>query len=214
MLPTRSIPLLLALLTSSAALSQSAGSGGREAFFRCTDERGQTHYADRQPAACIGLDTQVLNERGTVLRVIEGERSRAARLQRESVENTERRRREEQALHDRMLLDTYLTVEDIERLRNQRLELLEAQLNVTQQNIATLRDRQLRLQQQIARFRPYSDRPDAPPLPEHLAEDMVNTVNSLQTYQETIITRQAEQEELKAAFARDIARFKQLKGIR
>ena len=113
-----------------------------------------------------------------------------------------------------MLIDTYLSVEDIERLRNQRLELLEAQLNVTQQNISTMKERQSRLQQQIARFRPYSDAPNAPPLPDHLAEDMVNTVNSLQTYGATIASKQAEQEQLKAAFARDIARFKQLKGIR
>lgn len=215
MLLKRSMSLLLALTVCSPALPQSGpGSAAREAFFRCTDARGQTHYGDRQPPACFGLDTQVLNERGTVLRIIEGDQSRAARVQRETQEQAQRKLREEQAQHDRMLIDTYLTVEDIERLRNQRLELLEAQLNVTQQNIVTLRDRQSRLEQQVARFRPYSSKPDAPPLPDHLAEDMVNTVNSLQTYQEAVVSRQKEQEELRAAFARDIARFKQLKGIR
>lgn len=216
MLLTRSTSLLVALLACSAALAAQPrpGSSGREAFFRCTDANGQTHYGDRQPAACFGHDTQVLNERGTVLRVIEGDQSRAARIQREARESVQQRQREEQAQHDRMLIDTYLTVEDIERLRNQRLELLEAQLNVTKQNIVTLRDRESRLQQQVARFRPYSDLPNAPPLPDHLAEDMVNTVNSLQTYEEAVVRRQAEQEALRASFARDIARFKQLKGIR
>ncbi len=216
MLLTRSTPLLLALLVSSAALPQSrpAGGGTREAFFRCTDANGQTQVGDRQPAVCVGRDTQVLNDRGTVLRMIEGDQSRAARQQREVQEGGARRLREEQAQRDRMLIDTYLSVEDIERLRNQRLELLEAQLNVTQQNISTMKERQSRLQQQVARFRPYSDSPSAPPLPDHMAEDMVNTVNSLQTYQATIVSKQAEQEQLKAAFARDIARFKQLKGIR
>lgn len=211
----RSTSLLLALIACNPALPQTRpGAAVREAFFRCTDAGGQTHYGDRQPPACFGLDTQVLNERGTVLRIIEGEQSRATRLQRESQEQNQRKLREEQAQHDRMLIDTYLTVEDIERLRNQRLELLEAQLNVTKQNIVTLRDRQSRLEQQVARFRPYNTDPNAPPLPDHLAEDMVNTVNSLQTYLETVAARQKEQEELRAAFARDIARFKQLKGIR
>jgi hypothetical protein len=112
-----------------------------------------------------------------------------------------------------MLIDTYLSVEDIERLRNQRLELLEAQVNVTKQNMVAMRDRQVKLQDQVTRFRPYSDDPEAPPLPDHLAEDMVNTVRSLQTYQKSIVSKLAEQEQLKAEFTRDIARFKQLKGL-
>jgi hypothetical protein len=42
---------------------------------------------------------------------------------------------------------------------------------------------------------------------------MVNTVRSLQTYQKSIVSKLAEQELLKAEFTRDIARFKQLKGL-
>ncbi len=220
MVSLRSTPLLFALLVCSATLPQAhaAASGSanssREAFFRCTDANGQTHYGDRQPPACIGHDTQVLNERGTVLRVIEGDVSRATRLLREGQEAIQRKQREDRALRDRMLIDTYLSVEDIERLRNQRLELLEAQVNVTQQNMAAMRNRQTTLEGQIARFRPYSDKPESPPLPDHLAEEMVNMVNSMQGYQKTIATKLAEQEQLKAEFSADIARFKQLKGIR
>lgn len=219
MVSSRLNPLLTALLICGTALPQShaasnPGAAGGEAFFRCTDANGQTHYGDRQPQACVGFDTQVLNERGTVLRVIEGEQSRAARVQREAQEALQRKQRDERALRDRMLLDTYLSVEDIERLRNQRLELLDAQVNVTRQNIAAMQERQSRLQAQVTLFRPYSDKPEAPPLPDHLAEDMVNTVNSMQNYQKFIATKQVEQEQLNKEFAQDIARFKQLKGIR
>jgi len=218
MSPSQITLLLVALAASATALPQSrarsSGGGGKEALFRCTDERGQIHYGDRQPLECFGRDTEVLNDRGTLLRVIEGDQSRAARQQRETQENILKRQREEAAQHDRMLIETYLSVEDIERLRNQRLELLEAQLTVTEQNIASMKLRQSRLEQQVARFRPYSSDPAAPALPDHLAEDMINTVNSLRTYERTITTRKAEQEALKAAFARDITRFKQLKGIR
>lgn len=210
----RATSLLLALMAAGPASAGAPGPASGEAFFRCTDASGQTHFADHVPPACQGLDTQVLNERGTVVRVIEGEQSRAARLEREAAEATVRKAREEQALRDRMLVDTYLTVEDIERLRDQRLEMLAAQLNVTQQNIGALQERQSRLQQQVARFRPYSDQANAPPLPEHLAEEMVNTVNSLETYRQAIAARQAEQEALRQSFERDIARFKELKGIR
>lgn len=210
--------LIAAVLVSTAALPQSRQSSGArksggESVFRCVDANGQAHFGDSQPAECAGRDTQVLNDRGTVLRVIEGEQSRSARLKAEAQEAIVRKQREERALRDRMLIDTYLSVEDIERLRNQRLELLEAQVNVTKQNIVAMRDRQAKLQDQVARFRPYSDDPEALPLPDHLAEDMVNTVRSLQTYQKSIASKMAEQEQLKAEFARDIARFKQLKGL-
>ena len=95
-----------------------------------------------------------------------------------------------------MLIETYLTVEDIERLRDQRLEQLDAQYRVTEQNISNLRERQTRLEAQIARFKPYSDKPNAPPLPEHLAEEMVNTVNGLRVYEESLAKNRKEQAEL------------------
>jgi hypothetical protein len=77
-----------------------------------------------------------------------------------------------------------------------------------------MRERQSRLENQIARFKPYSNKPNALPLPDHLAEDMVNTVNSMKVYQDSLKKNQAEQAELTASFSADIKRFKELKGIR
>ncbi len=204
----------LALLASSHLAMAAQSQAGRDAFYRCRDASGQVHYGDSKPAACEGLDTEVLNDHGMVLRVIEGAASRSAREQREVAETTARKEREARALHDRMLIETYLTVEDIERLRDQRLELLDAQYRVTEQSISNLRERQERLAQQIARFAPYNEKPNAPPLPDHLAEEMVNTVNGMRVYQETLAKTRAEQAEIKQAFSADIARFKVLKGIK
>ncbi|HEX7011440.1 MAG TPA: hypothetical protein VF161_01770 [Steroidobacteraceae bacterium] len=205
--------LIPATLATLAVLEANGAESSREAFFRCKDQTGQTYYSDSMPQECMGLDTEVLNERGMVVRVIEGEASRAARLKREAAEAKLREEREKRLQRDRNLIETYLTVEDIERLRDQRLELLKAQYRVTEQNIANLRERQSRLETQIARFRPYSDKPNAPPLPDHLAEEIVNTVNSLRVYEESLEKNRAEQEQLKAEFAADIKRFKELKGL-
>lgn len=191
-----------------------SSSATREAFYRCKDQKGQTHYADSMPVACQGVDTEVLNDNGIVLRVIEAEPTRAARLQREAAEAKVAKEHEARRVRDRTLTETYLTVEDIERLRDQRLELLTAQSRVTEQNMANLRDRQARLESQIARFKPYSDRANAPPLPDHLAEEMVNTVNSMRVYEQSLAKNREEQAEVKATFDIDIKRFKELKGIR
>ena len=209
----------LAVAIAVPAVAQSRRSNttdttGREAFYRCRDASGQTHYGDGMPPACQGFDTEVLDNRGMLLRVIEGEATRNERLKREAAEAALRQQRETREQRDRMLIETYLSVADIERLRDQRLDLLIAQYKVTEQNIANLRERQRRMETQVARFKPYSDSPNAPPLPDHLAEEMVNTVNSLRTYQEMLVNNRREQAQLKTNFDSDIKRFKELKGLK
>jgi len=204
--------VLAATVYAAAAMAQNRAS--REAFFRCKDRNGQTHYGDSMPPQCAGLDTEVLNDNGIQVRLIEGEATRLKRLEREAGEAKIRKEKEQRALRDRTLTETYLTVEDIERLRGQRLDMLNAQYRVTEQNISNLRERQTRLQGQIARFKPYSDSPNAPPLPEHLAAEMVNTVNGLRVYEQSLVANRREQAELNAKFDSDVKRFKELKGIR
>lgn len=207
---------LLAVLTSVSATAAAAQNQAksREAVYRCKDAVGQTHYGDSKPPACDGYDTEVLNDNGMVLRVIEGSQTRAAREQREVVEGRARKERDARLQQDRMLIETYLTVEDIERLRDQRLDSLDSQYRVTEQSITNLRERQGRLETQIARFKPYNDKANAPPLPDHLAEEMVNTVNGMRVYEERLEETRAEQAEIKASFGADIKRFKELKGIK
>jgi Domain of unknown function (DUF4124) len=205
---------IVLVATAYAATAAAQNRSSREAFFRCKDRNGQTHYGDSMPPECAGLDTEVLNDRGMQVRLIEGEATRAKRLEREAAEAKVRKEKEQRELRDRTLIETYLTVADIERLRDQRLELLKAQYHITEQNITSLRERQGRLEGQIARFKPYSDNPNAPPLPEHLAAEMVNTVNGLRVYEESLVTNRKEQAQLQESFASDIKRFKELKGLR
>lgn len=212
----RILTIVIAIVASGAAFAaQSPKRGGSsdEAYFRCKDSKGHQLFSDSMPMGCQGQDTEVLNGRGMVLRVIEGEHTRAARLAREAGESAERKLKQERALRDRMLLETYLSVDDIERLRDQRLEMLVAQHRATEQTISNMRERQGRLENQIARFKPYSSKPNAPPLPDHLAEEMVNTVNSMKVYEESLEKNLAEQAVVKASFTADINRFKELKGI-
>lgn len=208
----RVLVLLATFAVGDNAVAAQSGAG--DTFYRCRDAAGQTHYGDSKPPACEGLDTEVLNGHGMVTRVIEGTASRVERERSEQANAHLIRERQARQQRDRMLIDTYLTVEDIERLRDQRLDLLDSQYRVTEQSINNLRERQNRLSQQIARFKPYSDNPNAPALPDHLAEEMVNTVNGLRVYQETLAKTRNEQAQIRNAFTADIARFKELKGIK
>jgi hypothetical protein len=156
------------------------------------------------------LDVEVLDHTGRVVRVIPGreamEQTAAQQSAVQAVKNSEQR--------DRTLLATYLSVADIERLRDQRLDLLDQQSHVTKQYIDNLREREARLMTDVQRFRPYSDTPKAPPLPDHVAEEIVNTVNGLQVYEQELAKNTVEQDRLRAEFDADITRFKELKGLK
>lgn len=207
--------LLMTLTPLPMALAAGAGaSNSREAFFRCRDASGQTFFGDRMPPECQNLDTEVLSERGTVMRVIDGAQSRAEKEKYKSAEEAARKVRQDATMHDRMLVEAYLSVQEIENLRDQRLGLLEAQIRLDEQNLAALQERKLRLMRQVERFHPYSDKASAAPLPDHIAEEMVSVVKSGKVTEARIAAKQAEQEEVQAKFASDIKRFKELKGIK
>jgi hypothetical protein len=181
-----------------------------EEVYRCRDAKGQVHFGQNIPEQCMELDVEVLDSNGRVVRTIPGRRSMEQVTAQKAAEDAAKA----SAQRDRTLLATYLTVADIERLRDQRLELLEQQSRVTQQYIVNLRERESRLMADVQKYRPYSDSAKAQPLPDHVAEEIVNTVNGLQVYQGELAKNTAEQDRLRAEFGSDIARFKELKGVK
>jgi hypothetical protein len=214
--PSRALALAAAaLLVVAPALVQAATRKSSaplvsEEVYRCRDGKGQYQYGQSIPAVCMEQDVEVLDETGRVVRIIPGRRS----LEQVAAQKAAEDQAKAAAQRDRTLLATYLTVADIERLRDQRLELLEQQSRVTEQYIANLRERESRLMADAQRFYPYSTKPNAQPLPEHLAQEMVNTVNGLQVYEEELTKNTAERNQLRAEFDADIARFKELKGVK
>jgi Domain of unknown function (DUF4124) len=185
-----------------------------EAVYRCRDANGQSHFGQSIPAVCIGRDIEVLDNTGRVVRRIDSTAVLAARAEQQDQADAQKRATETAAQRDRTLLATYLSVADIERLRDNRLEILVQQSAVTREYISNLRERETRLIADVQRFRPYSPKTTAPAVPDHLAEEMVNTVNGLQVYQEELAKNTVEQTRLREEFDADINRFKELKGIK
>jgi hypothetical protein len=212
---SRSVSLLLSLLGCCAlSMAQAQKPEPSGEVYRCRDASGGLRMGTALPQECLGRDTEVINQRGTVVRMIEGAGTRSARLQQEAAEAAKQKEIDDRIQRDKVLIETYLSVEEIERLRDQRLDLLAAQLKVAEQHINTLRDRLVRLREQSSRFKPYSDNPNAPQLPDHIAEDLVGTVKSVMVDQQTIDIKRDEQATMTSNFDRDIKRFKELKGIK
>jgi hypothetical protein len=178
--------------------------------YRCRSASGQTFVGQAIPPECMEADVEVIDGSGRVVRVIPGRKT----LEQMAAEKAAQDARVAAVQRDKTLLATYLTVTDIERLRDQRIELLEQQNVVTRQYIANLRSREARLMESAQRYRPYSVKPNAPVLPEQIASEIVNTVKGLQVYEQELAKNTVERERVTREFAADIQRFKELKGVK
>jgi len=196
------IALTLVLLSASADAQKSV--------YKWTDAQGVTHYGDAVPPQYADQEKTLLNAQGIAVGSIPGKRSAA-----ETEADTARHQKEEAARlsrqHDQTLLATYLSVTEIEALRDRRADILEAQARITQQFIEQLRVRERQLEQQLRGFRPYNASATAPQPPQALLETLTRTLDDMASQQHALDTKHAELDTLRAQFANDIARFKELK---
>jgi hypothetical protein len=189
--------------------------GSAQKVYKWTDANGQVHYSETVPPEFANRDRVVLNDQGVHVGTEEGEitdAERAVAQEREAQAEADRKAKEEIARRDRMLLETYISVADIEDLRNRRLELLESQIKLTEVYLGNLRKRLVDLQSEASNYKPYTTREDAPQIPENLALDMSRTTASIALYEQTLSRTRADQTALRNSFDDDIARFRELKG--
>ena len=204
--------LLVIALFLTTTVSNAAGGG--EMAYRCRDASGQMRFGSSMPPECVGMDTEVLSARGNVMRVIDGTKTMAEKASRKSAEDAEQKAKSDSEMRDRMLIDTYLSISDIERLRDQRVDLVQGQLMIDQQTLTALLGREKTSLDQVQRFRPYNSAADARGIPDSLVVDMVGLANNLRITEERIASKKAELQELQNKFTADVTRFKELKGLK
>lgn len=206
------------LLTAAFALPWDSSAQQRQAgqrIYSWVDENGVLQFGDKVPPEYANKDRDVLNSQGIRVGFEEGEVTAEERVviaERQAAEEERRRAAAEVARRDRMLLETYLTVQDIEDLRDRRLELLESQITVTERFLTNLRKRLVALQEEASAFKPYTTRPDAPQAPPNLVLDINRTAASIGVYEQTLARTRAGQRSLRTSFDSDVERFKELKG--
>lgn len=193
-----------------------AGQASAEQMYKWVDKNGVTHYGDSVPAEFARKERHVLNEQGVTVKKLEREKTEeelaqeaiyAAQMQAEA-EAAERQRE-----RDRILLDTYLSVEEIAMLRDRRLLAIEAQVGVIRQYLGNLQERWEDLETETRKFNfPYNEDSELPPLPEDLAQLIIHTERAMAEHMQTVQTLRHEQDQIKTEFAADAERFKQLKA--
>jgi hypothetical protein len=214
----RKVIATLIALTGLAlpAMAAFAQQGQPPRLYRYVDKDGIVRYADRIPPEYANVDRDVLNEQAVTVGFEEGEvtaEERAELDRQKAIAEAEQLARDNAARRDRMLLETYITVADIEDLRDRRLELLSSQIKVTELYLANLRKRLTGLEDEARGYKPYSHKENAPPVPEELALDMQRAQASITLYEQTLQRTRSDQASLSEAFEQDIVRFRELKRL-
>ncbi len=183
--------------------------------YRWVDKDGIVHFGDSVPQEYSNTNRQVLNEYGVPVATQDGAKTPeqiAAEKAAAKKAEAERQKAILAARRDQVLLDTYLSVEEIEALRDRRLELIDTQIKVTENYLFGLREILDKLQAEAATFKPYSADPKAPPIDERLARELSNTMDSIMLYEKNLADTKARKSDVMGQFAADIDRFRTLKA--
>ena len=107
--------------------------------------------------------------------------------------------------------NSYTKVGDIEQLRDERIALINSQMELARGSIAATDQRLNALENRLRAFRPYSPIPaTARRVPDQLAEEVVRALSERRSMDTQLQQREQEKAEQVANFEADIARYKEL----
>ncbi len=191
-------------LLASTALDAAQSSGARS--YKWVDKNGVTHYGDMVPPEYAAQGRSELNSQGVEVKQYPRQLSaeEAELAQRREAEEARRKQR------DSFLLTTYTRVSDIEQLRDERLSLIDGQMDIARGSIDVTEQRLTELKQRMRGFRPYSNNASARRMPDQLIDEVVRTLKERDSLREGLKSREQEKATLRSQFDADIARYREL----
>jgi len=192
--------LLSALLVATTAVA--------ERTFKWVDNEGQTHYGNRVPPEYAKTERKEINEQGRTVKVYEAALTPEQRAAAEKAAELETRKKalaEKQAVHDRSLLATYASEQDMQLAREGKVASVEALLQLTNSRIESMKQRLHGLTEEAATYERSGKK-----LPVSV-EAQINNLRSQVTKNEAFV-KEKEQElaDINNQFDADITRFIEL----
>lgn len=196
--------LLLAVLATIAL----AGAHEADArMFRWIDESGRVYYSDAIPPqyARRGDGHKIYDHDGRLMSIVEAAKSgeELAMVQQQAAIVAEQTRR------DRILLATFTTEDDLQYVRDERVETLDSALMIARQKLIELNQQLVDLEGQAAAYEAKQA-----PLSERLAARLDNVRERIGETEEHLDAAQEQKQTIKAAFAADLERYRELRAAR
>ena len=200
--------LLVALLAGIAFSFPAAAK-----LYKWVDDKGVTHYGETIPPEYANKDRSELNKAGRVVNtqdVLTAEERRAGRETREQAEAKQREDEKaalEKARRDKMLVNTYSNVGEIDLARKRNLQQVELRIGSINTQIKMTGDNLLGLQQEADGYTKKSKA-----IPASLQEDLNGTQTRLEKLQKDLEKSAAEKAALEARYDADKVRYRELTG--
>lgn len=192
--------LLPALLCATNVLA--------ERTFKWIDNEGHVHYGNRVPPEYAKQERKVINEHGRTIKVYDAAKSPEQLKEERRLAKIEARNKilaEKQAVHDRSLLATYLSEQDMLLSKNGKVASVDALLQLTNSRVNSMNERLLVLTEEAATYER-----SGKALPVSLESQISNLREQITTNEAFIKEKESERKLIVEKFDADIKRYIEL----
>ena len=196
--------ILSPLLLLTFFMCQTATAG----MYKWTDDEGKVHYGDRVPPEYSKRERKAINYQGRTIKVYEAAKTPEEKAEAKRLEELEARKEKlakKRAIHDRSLLATYASQEDMLMARDGKMSAVESLIQLTQSRISSMQKRLLDLTEEAAKYERSGKE-----LPLSLQRQITNLQDQITHNKNFAKDKELEMEGIKRQFESNIRRFSEL----
>lgn len=177
-------------------------------LYRWVDDQGRVHYSDQVPPEQSKKGHQVLDNSGTKIDEVAREKTREELIEERRKQAIQAEKDERIRLvreRDEMLLRTFTQVEDLDRVINDRMTVLDSIINLTQAKVNKLLG-----QLKTAEERKINYIKQGKAVPEQLVRNITELRQQIKNNEGLVVRNQRRKELIKQKFGLDRTRFLEL----
>ncbi len=202
--------LLACLLLATGITPMSAAHAAGSKLYKWVDEKGEVHYSDTVPAQEAGKQRDILNQQGMTVDKIKRAKTpeEIAAEEREARKKAALQKRiDAQEAHDRMLLTTYLTADDLIHARDAKLLGIQNIIRDSQTTLQRQHDGLENLMHQAANAERAGRK--VPPALVKKIQEARDEIHATETF---IQKRRADQDAIRKEYGAELDRYRKLKS--
>ena len=202
--------VFICLILLGISFSASAGK-----LYKWVDENGEVRYSDRVPPSQVKQELKTLNAQGVVIETREAAKTeeeikafKEVQKELQARQEVQRQNKEAQVRLDRVLLLTFSSEAEMNRVKDNRIDVLDSVIRLIYKSIATTQDKLIRLQN-IAKQQYTSKGLE---IPGGLAQNIEESIRKINNRDKQLALKLGEKYKIEAQYEVDIARFRLLRN--
>ncbi len=173
-------------------------------LYRWTDDEGNVHYTDRVPPQYIEQGYRVMSQQGMTVETVKPKEEEEEEIQKSLL----KKELEEKIKQDKLLLDNYLSEDEILNVRDRKIQEVKAALALRKESIRSLENEFRDHTRQASDYEKKGQ-----PIPQELREQMDTTERKIASYQKAIEEQQNKLSEINAYYDDELKRYREIKKI-